>query len=111
MKIHTNDKVKILTGKDKSKTGKVIQVFKKEGKVVVEGVNLLKKNIKPRGEGQKGQIIEMSTPVQVSNVKLICPKCNKETRVNYKILEAKDEKKKKNKVRICNKCKEVIDNN
>lgn len=110
MKIHKNDKVKILTGKDKGKIGKVIQVFCKTGneKVVVESANLLKKNIKPRGEGQKGQIIELSAPLNASNVKLICPKCNKEVRVGHKILEPKDEKEKSQKVRICNKCKEVI---
>ncbi len=110
MKIHKNDKVKILTGKDKGKTGKVIQVFYKGDKdyVVVENVNLLKKNIKPRGEGQKGQIIELSAPVNSSNVKLVCPKCSKEARVGYKILESKDEKEQRQKVRICNKCKEVI---
>jgi large subunit ribosomal protein L24 len=110
MKIHKNDKVKILTGKDKGKTGKVIQIFSKDdkGKVVVEGVNLLKKNIKPRGEGQSGQIIELAAPLNISNVKLICPKCNKEVRVNYKTLEPKDEKERKQKVRVCGKCKEVI---
>lgn len=110
MKIHKNDKVKILTGKDKGKTGKVIQVFCKgdNDKVVVEGVNLLKKNIKPRGEGQKGQIVELSAPLNASNVKLICPKCSKEVRAGYKVLEPKDEKDKRQKVRICNKCKEVI---
>lgn len=110
MKIHKNDKVKILTGKDKGKTGKVIQVFCKSGneKVVVEGINLLKKNIKPRGEGQKGQIIELSVPLNVSNVKLICPKCSKAARVSYKILNPKDDREKRQKVRICNKCKEII---
>lgn len=110
MKIHKNDKVKILSGKDKGKTGKVIQVFCKgdKNRVVVDGINLLKKNIKSRGEGQKGQIVELSAPLDASNVKLICPKCNKETRVNSKILEPKDEKEKNQKVRICNKCKEVI---
>lgn len=110
MKIHKNDKVKILTGKDKGKTGKVIQAFCKDdkNKVVVEGVNLLKKNIKPSGEGQKGQIIELPAPLNVSNIKLICPKCDKAVRVNYKILKSNDEKTEFRKVRICNKCKEVI---
>jgi len=109
MKIHTNDKVKILTGKDKGKKGKIIQVFTKENKVVVEGVNLLKKNIKPKQQGEKGQIIELPAPLSISNIKLICPKCSNETRVNYKVLNTDDNKEKKNKVRICNKCKESID--
>lgn len=108
MKIKKNDKVKILSGKDKGKTGKVIQVFTKENKVVVEGANLMKKNIRPRGEGQKGQIIELSAPINASNVKLICPKCNKEVRVNYKTLAKQDEKERCQKVRVCNKCKEVL---
>lgn len=107
MKIKTNDNVKILSGKDKGKSGKVIQVFKENNKAVVDGINIMKKNIRGNDK-QKGQIIELSAPINISNIKLICPKCSKETRVGYKVLEAKGETEKRNKVRICKKCNEVI---
>jgi len=102
MKIKTNDKVKILSGKDKGKEGKVLQVFRPEEKVVVEGVNIMKKHLRSRRSGDKGQVIELSAPLHVSKVELICPKCNATTRVGYK-LEAGAKK------RICRKCKEFID--
>jgi large subunit ribosomal protein L24 len=107
MKIKTNDNVKILSGKDKGKSGKVIQVFKENNKAVVDGINIMKKNIRGNDK-QKGQIIELSAPINISNIKLICPKCSKETRVGYKVLEAKGETEKRSKVRICKKCNEVI---
>ena len=102
MKIKINDKVKISSGKDAGKTGKVIQAFPKDEKVVVEGVNVMKKNLKSKKQGEKGQVIELAGPLHVSKVALICPKCNLETRVGYKI-EAKDKK------RVCRKCKEIIE--
>ena len=102
MKIKTNDNVKVMSGKDAGKTGKVIQVFPKEEKVVVEGVHIMKKNIKANKKGEKGQQIELSAPLHVSKLMLICPKCSRETRVGYR-LEANDKK------RVCRKCKELID--
>ena len=102
MKIKINDKVKISSGKDAGKTGKVIQAFPKDEKVVVEGVNIMKKNLKSKKQGEKGQVIELAGPLHVSKVALICPKCSLETRVGYKI-EGKDKK------RVCRKCKEVIE--
>ena len=102
MKIKTNDKVKVLSGKDAGKTGKVIQVFPKEEKIVVEGVNIMKKSLKSNKKGDKGQLVELSGPFHISNVALICPKCSLETRVGYKI-DGKDKK------RACKKCKELID--
>jgi large subunit ribosomal protein L24 len=102
MKIKTNDKVKILSGKDKGKEGKVIQVFLSAGKVVVEGVNVMKKHLRTRKSGEKGQVIELSAPLAVGKVALICPKCNSTVRVGYKF-EAGAKK------RVCRKCKELID--
>ena len=102
MKIKTNDKVKVSSGKDAGKTGKVIQVFPKDEKVVVEGVNIMKKSLKSGKKGDKGQLVELAGPMHVSKVALICPKCNLETRVGYKI-EGKDKK------RVCRKCKEIIE--
>lgn len=102
MKIKINDKVKVNSGKDAGKTGKVIQAFPKDERVVIEGVNIMKKSLKSRKQGEKGQVIELAGPLHVSKVSLVCPKCNLETRVGYKI-DAKDKK------RVCRKCKEVIE--
>ncbi len=108
MKIKKGDKVKIIAGKDKGKKGKVLQVFPKERRASVEGLNLLIKHIRPRQQGEKGQRIEFPAPLDLSNLKLICPHCSKETKVDYKILTPEDKKKKK-KVRVCKKCGEVMD--
>jgi large subunit ribosomal protein L24 len=102
MKIKTNDQVKILSGKDRGKTGKVIQVFSAENKVVVEGMNLIKKHLRARSQSEKGQVIELSAPMVIGKVALVCPKCGKATRVGYNTEGDK-------KVRICRKCKAVID--
>ncbi len=83
MKIKIGDKVKILKGKDAGKTGKVVQVL--TGKyVVVEGANILKKHMRARKQGEKGQIIELPAPIRVGNVMLIDPKSGKPTRVGFK---------------------------
>jgi len=108
MKIKSGDKVKIIAGKDKGKKGKVLQVFPEKKKASVEGLNLAIKNLRPRKQGEKGQKIEFPAPIDISNLMLMCPKCNKPTRIKYKILEKVANKKNK-KVRICSKCKELID--
>lgn len=87
MFIKKNDKVFILAGKDRGKTGKVLQVFPKLRRVSVEGVNITYKHLKKRGENQKGQRIEFPASFESSNCKLVCPKCEKPTRVGYKLLE------------------------
>ncbi len=102
MKIKTNDKIKMLSGKDKGKTGKVIQVFSDDNKVVVEGVNIIKKHLRAKSQTEKGQVIELSAPIAVSKTMLVCPKCDKPTRVSYKL----DGEKKK---RFCRNCKQFID--
>lgn len=101
VKIRKGETVLIISGKYRGKTGKVLKVFPKEGKVLVEGVNLVKKHQRPRKRGEKGQVIEMPSPINVSNVKLICPKCGKATRVGYNIID-------KNKFRVCKKCGQEI---
>ncbi|MDI6603392.1 MAG: 50S ribosomal protein L24, partial [Patescibacteria group bacterium] len=73
MKIKKGDTVLIISGKDRGKKGKILKVFPKEGKVLVEGVNLMKKHQKSRRAGEKGQIIQLPKPIDVSNAKLICP--------------------------------------
>lgn len=113
MKIKKGDKVKILTGKDKGKKGKVVQVFNSKNKLSVEGINLLYKNMRPRKEGESGQRIQFPAPIAVSNVALICPKCNKITRISYQknkseISDSTGKKVKYQKNRVCNKCKAII---
>ena len=106
MKIKKGDKVKMMKGKDAGKTGKVIQIFPKEGKIVVDGCNVFIKNVRPRRQNEKGQKIEFPAPVNQGNVMLVCPKCGQPARIGYKILGG-DSKQKK--ARVCRKCKEVIE--
>lgn len=101
MKVKKGDLVLITSGKDKGKTGKITRALPKELKVLVEGVNLKKKHVRPKREGEKGQVVEVPAAMDVSNIKMICPKCGKATRVGYKI--EKDIKK-----RICKKCKQEV---
>lgn len=102
MKLKVNDKVKITKGKDSGKEGKVIQVFVSDKKVVVEGANIIKKTMRARKSGEKGQVIELSAPISVANVMLICPKCAKPTRVSMKV-DGKDKK------RACRQCEGIIE--
>jgi len=97
MKIKKDDQVLIISGKDRGKHGKVLDVFPQEAKIVVEGVNLKKKHVRPKKSGEKGQIVDTLAALAVSNVKLLCPKCGKPTRVGYKIIDNK-------KYRLCKKC-------
>lgn len=97
MKIKKDDQVLIIFGKDRGKKGKVLDIFSKEGRVVVEGANIRKKHVRPKKSGEKGQVVEVPASIDVSNVKLICPKCGKLTKVGHKMTENK-------KYRICKKC-------
>jgi len=101
MKIRKDDKVLVVSGKDKGKTGKVVKVLPLDEMVVVEGINVRKKHLRPKKEGQKWQIVERSLPFHVSNVQLICGNCEKPVRVAYKIEAQK-------KVRVCKKCQSEI---
>ena len=97
MNIKKNDNIIMLQGKDRDKKGKVLLVFPSENKVVVEGLNMVKRHQKAKKQGQKGQIVSKEKAVDVSNVQLICSKCGKPTRAGHKIVG-------NNKVRICKKC-------
>jgi len=105
MKIKKGDTILVITGKDRKKTGKVIQVFPKANKIMVDGLNIVKKHIKPKKSGEKGQKVEVPRPFSVSNIKLICPKCKKPTRIGYSLVKKGKEKK----VRVCKKCKQEIE--
>lgn len=97
MKIKKGDNVLVVSGKDRGKKGKVLRAFPRDAKIMVEGANVRKKHVRAKRAGQKGQIVEMPAMFAVSNVKLLCAKCGKTTRVGYKI-------EGKKKVRICKKC-------
>jgi len=101
--VKKNDKVKVITGKDKGRTGKVLHVDKKKKRVVVEGLNIVKKAKRPDQQNQKGGIVELEASIHISNVMVVCPKCGKAVRVKKKKLE--DGKK----VRICANCGEFLD--
>ncbi len=100
-KIRKNDRVQVITGKDRGKVGKVLRVIPRKSRAIVEGVNIVKKHQKPT-PGSQGGIIEKEASIHISNLMLICPKCTDPVRVGYKILEDGS------KVRICKKCGEVI---
>jgi len=101
MKVKKGDTVLIITGKDKGKTAKILKSLPKEGKVLVEGVNLKAKHSKPKRQGEKGQIVRVPSPLDSSNVKFLCPKCQKVTRLGYEV--TKDRK-----YRVCKKCKSEV---
>ncbi len=101
MKIRKNDKVKVLVGKDRGKIGKVLMVMKDSGKVVVEGVNMVSKHVKPGKISKEGGIVRVEKPIDASNVMPICPKCDKAVRVGSSIAGGK-------KYRVCKNCGEVF---
>lgn len=98
-KVHvkTGDTVVVINGKDRGKTGKVLQVSPSEGKVIVEKINIVKKHVKPRKMGEQGGIIEAESALYADKVQLICPKCGKAARVGHIIENGK-------KLRVCKKC-------
>lgn len=85
MKLRKGDEVEIITGKDRGKRGKVLRVFPSEERILVDGVNMMKKHRKARGEGQKGERVELPFPIHISNAMLVCPDTGKPTRVGYAI--------------------------
>ena len=97
MNIRKDDKVIVLSGKDKGKEGKVLSANPKAGKVIVEGVNVASKHMRPRKQGEQGGIIKMETPIYACKVMVVCPKCGKATRVAHKLENGKN-------VRVCKKC-------
>jgi large subunit ribosomal protein L24 len=101
--IKKDDKVKILSGKDKGKIGKVLKVVTKKDRVLVEKINIVKRHTRPNAQNKQGGIIENEAPVDRSNVMLICSKCMKPNRIKMKRLD--DGKN----VRVCGKCSEILD--
>ncbi len=103
MKIRKNDTVLVISGKDKGKKGKVRFAYPKDGRLLVDGINFIKKHARAvRGVRQAG-IIEREEPIHISSVMLLCSKCNHPTRVGFRFLQ--DGRK----VRVCRRCSEVVD--
>ncbi len=101
--IKKDDKVKVLTGKDRGKIGKVLNVDRKKQRILVENINIVKRHSRPSAQNRQGGIIENPAPLDSSNVMLLCSKCIKPTRIKMQLLD--DGKK----VRVCRKCNEQID--
>lgn len=102
MKLKKNDKVKIIKGKDRGKTGKIERAIPNINKAIVGGMNVSKKHLKPSKKNPHGGIVDLHVPIAIANLALICPRCEKITRVGYK-------SSKSGKMRICNNCHELID--
>lgn len=101
MKLKKNDNVYILSGKDKGKTGPIEKVFVADKKLIVKGINLAKKHIKPSKKNPSGGIVDINLKIDASNVMLVCPSCSKSTKVSYAINKGE-------KTRVCKKCKQNI---
>lgn len=106
MKIKKNDTVKVITGKDRGKTGKVIRAYPENQKIVAEGINLVVRHVKARRGGEKGQKMYFPKPISLAKVMLLCPKCGEPSRLGYRVLESQDMRQKKE--RFCKKCKQAV---
>ena len=106
LNVKKGDTVVVISGKDKGKQGKILRAAPKDERVVVQGANMITKHVKPRRQGEAGGRIEQEGTLHVSNVKLVCPKCNKPTRVGYQLVADGDKQKK---VRVCKECGKVMD--
>jgi large subunit ribosomal protein L24 len=103
MRVRKDDTVVIIAGKDSGKKGKVRRVLPKEDRVIVEGLNMIKRHSRTRGRARQAGIIELEAPIHASNVMLLCSKCGKSTRVGFRFLDDGS------KVRVCRSCGEMID--
>jgi large subunit ribosomal protein L24 len=102
MRVAKDDTVLVISGDDKGKTGKVLKVFPDSGRIIVEGVNFIKRHTKPRSRMQPGGMVEKEASIHVSNVLVVCPRCGEGNRPKRtRLVEGR-------RVRICGKCKEII---
>lgn len=104
VRIRKGDTVEVITGREKGKRGKIIKILSSDERinVLVERLNIIKKHMKPSTKNKEGGILEMEGPINISNVSIVCPKCDKATRVGFKLSDDKN-------VRYCKKCKEIIE--
>lgn len=101
MKLRKGDKVQMTVGRDKGKTGAIIRVFPATAQVLVENIGVVKKHTKPGGKNPRGGILDIAKPVSAAKVALICPSCNKPTRIGYQINKTVKE-------RVCRKCNATV---
>ncbi|MGN1351276.1 MAG: 50S ribosomal protein L24 [Clostridia bacterium] len=101
MKIRKGDTVQILSGNDKGKTGEVLETIPKTSRIIVKGINIRKKHIKPKKQGEEGGIVPVECSIHSSKANVVCPKCGKATRIAMKVEDGK-------KVRVCKKCGAII---
>jgi large subunit ribosomal protein L24 len=101
--LKVNDQVEVIAGKDKGRVGKILKIYTKNDKALVERINMIKRHTKARAAGQEGQIVEKEAPIHVSNLMLVCPKCTNTVRVANKTLDDGS------KVRVCKKCSESVE--
>lgn len=101
MKIKKGDTVKVLSGNDKGKTGEVLETIPKTSRIIVKGINIRKKHIKPKKQGEEGGIVPVECSIHSSKANVVCPKCGKATRIAMKVEDGK-------KVRVCKKCGAII---
>jgi len=107
MKIHKNDSVIVISGNSRGKTGKVLKVFPEKDGLIVEGVNIIKRHTRASQKNPQGGIVQKEAPIRVSNVMLLCPKCNKPTRVGHKAVTDTTTSKHKM-MRVCRQCEEMF---
>ncbi|NWF92601.1 MAG: 50S ribosomal protein L24 [Syntrophaceae bacterium] len=101
--IKKNDLVMVIHGREKGKSGRILKVFPEKEKVIVEKINFVKRHSRPHGQQRKGGIIEKEAPLHISNVMLLCEKCNKPVRIGHRMVEGSK------KARYCRKCGEIFD--
>ncbi len=107
MKIHKNDNVVVIAGNAQGKTGKVLKVFRDDLRVIVEGVNIIKRHTRPSGKNPQGGIVQKEAPISLSNVMVVCPKCGKPSRVGRKPVTDSTTGR-KHMMRVCRTCEEMF---
>jgi len=103
MRVKKGDTVEVISGKDRGKRGEILSVEPDKDRVIIKGINIVNRHMRPTQDMPQGGIIENEAPIHISNVQLVCPRCDERTRFGVKILDNGD------KVRICKKCGEVVD--
>ena len=107
MGIHKNDNVMVISGNSRGKTGKVLKVFKEKGRVIIEGVNIIKRHSRPSQKNPQGGIVQKEAPIHASNVMVIWPNCNQPARVGHKqVVDSATDRK--HKMRVCRNCDEMF---
>lgn len=107
MKIHKNDNVRVIAGNSRGKSGKVLKVFREDRRVIIEGVNIIKRHARPSQKNPQGGIVQKEAPINAANVMVVCPKCNKASRVGRKQV-SNAATGRKHMMRICRNCEEMF---